>query len=390
MDYFTKFFENLSGKFGNSLPMFIGAFLMLFIGWMVAKLIKRLVKKLINGTQIDEKFNKSMSTKINFANTLGSLAYYVVMVYVIVLVLDMLGMESVLTPLENMINTFIGYIPNIVGAGLICVLGYLIATLASEAVGFIASGTEKLSRNIGLDPSVDLTKILRQIVFIFVFVPILIVALDTLGIDAISVPAIDMLNTLLNMIPKIIGAVVVLAVFYFVGKYFVRVVVELLKNLGVDNLMESMQMGKVMGNRSLSRLIGDVLFFFFMFLGLISATEIFGFNELTMILMNIMIIVGNIVFGLIIIVLGNFISIQASQLIGGEDSKVIRRIVRIAILMIFFAMALSTMGIAPGIVELAFGLTLGAIAVAFALSFGLGGREAAGKYMEDFFNNLRK
>ena len=47
------------------------------------------------------------------------------------------------------------------------------------------------------------------------------------------------------------------------------------------------------------------------------------------------------------------------------------------------------MGIAESIVNLAFGLTLGAIAVAFALSFGLGGREAAGKQMEHFFNDMR-
>jgi hypothetical protein len=46
------------------------------------------------------------------------------------------------------------------------------------------------------------------------------------------------------------------------------------------------------------------------------------------------------------------------------------------------------MGIAESIVNLAFGLTLGSIAVAFALSFGLGGREAAGKQMSKFFKKM--
>ena len=64
-------------------------------------------------------------------------------------------------------------------------------------------------------------------------------------------------------------------------------------------------------------------------------------------------------------------------------------VVRFAIMGIFLAFALHTMGIAESIVNLAFGLTLGAIAVAFALSFGLGGREAAGKQMEHFFNDMR-
>ena len=48
------------------------------------------------------------------------------------------------------------------------------------------------------------------------------------------------------------------------------------------------------------------------------------------------------------------------------------------------------MGIAENIVNMAFGLTLGAAAVAFALSFGLGGREAAGKQMERFFDKMNK
>jgi hypothetical protein len=54
------------------------------------------------------------------------------------------------------------------------------------------------------------------------------------------------------------------------------------------------------------------------------------------------------------------------------------------------AMGLRAMGIADDIVNLAFGLTLGAVAVAVALSFGLGGREAAGKLMEHWLSRWRK
>jgi len=47
------------------------------------------------------------------------------------------------------------------------------------------------------------------------------------------------------------------------------------------------------------------------------------------------------------------------------------------------------MGLADDIVNMAFGLTLGSIAVAVALAFGLGGREAAGKQLEYWFNKMR-
>ena len=52
-------------------------------------------------------------------------------------------------------------------------------------------------------------------------------------------------------------------------------------------------------------------------------------------------------------------------------------------------MGLRAMGLADDIVNLAFGLTLGAIAVAFALSFGLGGREAAGEHMQHWLSQFR-
>ena len=60
------------------------------------------------------------------------------------------------------------------------------------------------------------------------------------------------------------------------------------------------------------------------------------------------------------------------------------------ILGLVLAMGLRAMGIADSIVELAFGLVLGAIAVAVALSFGLGGREAAGRQMEHWLSRMRR
>ena len=76
--------------------------------------------------------------------------------------------------------------------------------------------------------------------------------------------------------------------------------------------------------------------------------------------------------------------------IAGQDKKGMANIARIAILTLVTAMGLRSMGIADDIVNMAFGLTLGAIAVAVALAFGLGGREAAGKQMEYWMSQWRR
>lgn len=389
MKQFDLFLESISTKFGAVLPTALGALLVFIIGWFIAGFVRRLVASLLGRTQLDERIAKSMNSSINLEKLLSKLAYYLVLLFVILLVLDMLGINSVLQPLEGMLEEFAGVIPNVISAGLVGFAGYILANIASEAVGFITASLEKFSERIGWEGQISLTKLVKQLVFILVFIPILVVALGYLNMTAITEPATNMLNQLWSAIPKILVAVVILGVFYFVGKYVVSVVVTLLKNVGADKLADQMEIDAVMGSSSISDIIGKIVFFFLMFAGVISASDKLELTELSSILNNLMEISGKIMFGIVIMLFGNFISVQASKMVTGNDSNTIRKIARYAILVIFMAMALHTMGIAPSIVNLAFGLTLGAIAVAAALAFGLGGREAAGKHLDHMLTNMR-
>jgi hypothetical protein len=389
MENFNELLASLSARIGSVLPSIIGAVLVLIIGLIVASFIRKIVAKLLRKTQLDERINRGMNTSFDFEKILSTLAYYLVLLFVVLLVLDLLGMDSVLDPLKTMLANFSAPIPNLVGAGLIGFAGYILGKIASEAVGLIATALENFSEKIGWQGEISITKIVKQLVFLVVFIPLLIIALDYMKMYAITGPATEMLGMLLAAIPKILFAIAILAVFYFVGRYMVSVVVTLLKNLGTDKLADHMEIDAVLGSKSISDIIGKVLFFFLMFAGVISAADKLEMGELSDILNHLMTISGKIIFGLIIMMFGNFISIQASKLVTGEDRGPVRNIARYAILIIFFAMALHTMGIAPSIVNLAFGLTLGAVAVAAALAFGLGGREAAGKHLDHLLKNWR-
>jgi predicted lipid-binding transport protein (Tim44 family) len=65
-------------------------------------------------------------------------------------------------------------------------------------------------------------------------------------------------------------------------------------------------------------------------------------------------------------------------------------LVRILIMGLVIAMGLRAMGIADSIVNLAFGLTLGGVAVAFALAFGLGGRQPAERLLTKLIDKAEK
>ena len=126
-----------------------------------------------------------------------------------------------------------------------------------------------------------------------------------------------------------------------------------------------------------------------MFGGIITAMEKLNFGQLSATLTDLFELSGHIFLGLFILIIGNQISKWVANYIDNSGSDGLASIVRFATLGLFIAISLRAMGIANDIVNLAFGLTLGAVAVAFALSFGLGGREAAGKQMESFLRRFR-
>ncbi len=392
MDVFTDLFASLSEKLGTLLPGVFGALVILLVGFLIASILKSITLSAFRKTAIDEKISQKMDLSFRLDAFVAKLVYYLVLLFVLLMVLDTLGINNVLDPLKNMLNQFLGFIPNIIAAGIIGFIGYVIASISSEGVGFVAGRVEAYSEKLGFKDPVALTKILKQLVFVFVFIPILITALDRLGMRSISEPATNMLNQFMAAIPKIIAAAIILGVFYVIGKFVVNIVTDLLSNMGIDQFSKQLGLTSMIGeNTSLAKLIGNTIFFFIMFAGIISAADKLEMSSINGILEDIFTLTGKIFFGLVIMALGSFIANKAyDALSASKDNAGLATLARFAILGIFVAISLSTMGIAQNIVNLAFGLTLGAVAVAFALSFGLGGREAAGKQMEYILKKFRK
>ena len=305
------------------------------------------------------------------------------------IVLDLLGVKNVLEPLQNMVNEFVAFLPNIIAAGIIGYVGYILAKIVSEAVGMGGAFIEKYADKAGVENSDGMLNILKKVVFIFVFVPILIVALNALNMETISGPATHMFQEFLDAIPNIVAAALVLAIFFYIGKFISNMIKDILLNMGSDTFPAKIGLNEIVGNNfSLAKTVKSLVFFFIMFSGITIAAEKLGFTQITDILSMVLTMSGKIVFGMVLLILGNFIASLAKSSI--VKSKVIGNIVYVAILGLFIAMGLRSMGIADDIVNLAFGLTLGSVAVAFALAFGLGGREAAGKELAEWFKSLKK
>ena len=383
----SNFLNGLQDTMGTVLPGILGAIVVLIIGWLLAKALSGAVRKILKKTDLDNRIFKSTPGSMSVERFLSKLVYYIIMLIVLLIVLDMLGVQQVLDPLKAMVNQFLSAIPNLIKAGIIGFAGYIIATIASEVFGFAGGSIDKFSERMGLSNSLDLGKLVKQLVFIIVFVPLLILALDELGMKAISDPAKNLLNTMMGSIPKIITAAIIVGVFYFVGKFVTGFLRDLLGNLGVNDMANKMGISNMVGKSNLSGLIANIVFAFLMFTGIIQAVDVLEFGQMSGVLRNLLDMTGGIFFGLVIMAVGNWISTMAA---GAVNDGFMKTVVRVATMALFMAIALRTMGIANDIVNLAFGLILGAVAVAVALSFGLGGREAAGKQMEHILGKFRK
>ncbi|MFV8224765.1 mechanosensitive ion channel [Christiangramia aquimixticola] len=382
--------EHFADQVTNFLPDLLGALLVLLVGWLIAKLIKSLVVRILRKTQWDEKvFGRGGTGDTNVF--IGNIVYYVLMIIVILVVLEILGVEQVMRPLENMVNEFLTFIPNLIGAILIGFIGYILAKFVSNLIKIGGTFLDRMVDKTGFKDTDKLVNILKKVVFILIFIPFLIQAFNALQLEAISGPANDILADFTELIGEIIIAGIILIVFIWGGKYLADFLEDLFRSMGLDRAAEKIQIHNMIGaNQSLSKIIANLIYFFLVFFGIITAVEIIGLTQLSETLDQILEITGQILFGLIILAVGNYISLLIyDSMSKGSGNNFIAKIVRWASLALFLAIALETMGIANEIVELAFGLTLGAIAVAVALSYGLGGREAAGEHFKEIIQKFK-
>src|SRR5690606_14362201 len=278
-------------------------------------------------------------------------------------------------------------LPNAVAALVIGGVGWILATVLRNLTTSLSrtAGIDKVGERAGIGEKVRLSGVVGMLVFVVVFVPSLIAALDALKIEAISKPATDMLSMMMEAVPHLIAAALILVITWLVATFASRLLASLLATLGFDTLPERIGLGHAFSQVSASTFVGRVALFFAMLFATVEAANQLGFEQVGGIVETFIRFGGDILLGSAILIIGFWLANVAFTAIdraAGPNSKGLARIARFAILALVVAMGLRAMGIADDIVNLAFGLTLGAIAVAVALSFGLGGREAAGKLME--------
>ena len=403
------------------LPRPLAAVGLAVLAWVLALSARMVVVSFLGRAKLDEKISeelvappgaiaeKEIADRVSLSRTLGDVAYWLVLLLFIPPILDALGLQGLLAPLHGMLNKILAFLPNLFVAVMILGFGYFAAKIVSRIVTKLlkAAGIDRLAGRTEADAAsgrLHLATLIGYVVFVLVLVPIVIAALQSLQLESVTRPAEEMLTKFLAALPNMFAAVALLTVAYYVGRLLVKMVGGLLDSAGFDGLISRMgltQRGKSeKGDAAVlneehkpSRVVGHLVLVAVMLVASEAALRLIEFQGLANLLNQALVFLGNMVLGLIVIATGLYLGALSARLIRDSNmssADILAPLARGAIIVFLGAMGLEQMGIGRDIIRLAFGLTLGAIAIAAAIAFGIGSRDLARNVVTKHLGHLGK
>ncbi|HEY0626602.1 MAG TPA: mechanosensitive ion channel [Allosphingosinicella sp.] len=383
------------------LPRILGAIAILIIAYVLARAAKWAIAKLVDRVPVLQRHNAAEPGK-TLGSLIGDIAFWLILLVGIMLALQPLGLTQVLEPVRALTTNTFGFIPNLIGAGLIFFIGLVIAKIVRRIVegalmaanadnwlqrtGLVETGTSTSTTSAGTTTVASRTSLSRSIatlVFYLIMIPVTIMALDALNIAVISGPATEMLRTILDALPKIVGALILLAIGYILGKLAKQFIEQLLPSAGFDRAVSALGFSQ-QGNTA-SRTVGTIVMVAIVIFFAIKAAELLQSPIIAVMLAQVLELGGRILFGTGIILGGVVIARIVSSLVSGAGSEGwLPSILKWSIIALAVAMGLRFMGLANEIVIIAFASIIGSAAIACALAFGLGGRPTAHKLLEEW------
>ena len=378
------------------IPRLIAAAVLLLIAWLVASGMRLLVAKAIKASKLEDQLGeKKAPGKATLAKSLGEIVYWLVFVLFLPAILGALDLQGLLDPVRAMTQRFLAYLPNVFAACAILAIGWIVARIVQRLATslFAALGADRLSERAGLAHALGdkkLSNALGLLVHVLILIPVAIAALNALALEALTQPASHMLNMMVGAVPAILGAALVLLFSYLVGRVVASVATNLLASVGFDSIPVRLGLAREQapeGKQTLSQLAGYVVIVIVMFFAAIEAARLVGFSAFAGMAADMTVLGGHVLLGLAILAVGLWAANLAAATVkatGKPQAGLLSAIARVAILALATAMALRQMGLANEIIALAFGLIMGAVAVAAALAFGVGGRDVAKRKLEEW------
>lgn len=428
----TNSFRGMLDTLIAYIPNIIAALLLLLLAWVIALLVKNIFTKVLkkvgakNG-MVRARLAKNEDDAGNKLDNTGKLLYFLVFILFLPPILSQLNMDQAAAPISNMMGKILDFIPNLLLAAIILVIGYFVALFVKRLVYSLlitlnidgwfrkfSSEKQQEDKNEAIkdeefaeaeyttrseqnamrsEEKAALANTLANIVFVIVLIPILTVALETLNVASITEPIISVLNITLSMIPNIFVALILLIAGYYLAKFIADLLINLLESTGLNNMTKvlSVNQAEKVSRVNLSQIIGRTVQVIIIVFFAVEALNVLQLNVLNSIGAAVIAYLPLAVSALIILGLGfiggNFLGNYIGRTSG---NRFFGEMIKYTIVIFAVFMTLDQLNFAASIVNLAFLFVIAGLSIAFAISFGVGGREFAKRQLEKFEVKMKK
>lgn len=393
-----NFINSFMSAVGNGIWSVIAASLILIVAFVVAAIVRSLVLKLLSGGKVGQFLEKldAAGGEDKHGSTkefIGKLVHLLVFLLFVPGIFSVLGMKEVISPITGLLNIVWGYVPNVVAAVIVLVVGCFVAKLVRQLLVpvFGRLNVDKIQEKAGVEVpnSAKLSNTLAYIIYVLILIPMIIMALDVLNISVISTPAVHMLDMIFSFIPNIFVGLVIIIIGCMIGKFVGQIVTRLIASAGLDAKLSKL-LDEEKNKFDLSRFAGTVVNVVIVIFFVVEGVNVLKLEVLTGIGSDVIGYMPAALSAVLIFAICFVASSIASRALVSRGHAAYGLIAKCAILTVGVFMVLSQLGIAETIVNSTFKLILAALAVAFAIAFGMGGREFAAHTLKKLEDSMDK
>jgi hypothetical protein len=382
-------------------PTLIAGVAVIVIAWLVATILRAIVRRLLDAANVDKRLNDAANLKQrSISRAVSEAVFWLIWLLFLPIILGTFGLTSLVAPVMTILGQIFAWIPNLIVAALIILVGGFVARIIQVIVTnfFAAVGADRLADRVGLAKYMGkqtLSGLLGLLTFIVILIPIITAALEALGLESLTAPLTAMLASILTVIPAIIAAVVVIVIAYFVGRVVGDLAANLLEGIGFDAVLVRLGLARDVptSDRTPSRVAGFIVMITIVLAATLGALTILNLGSLAVLLSAFIVFAGRILIGLLVFGVGLWLATWVWNFVLSSNwprKRLLAAAGRTSVVVISLAMALAQMGLADSIIALAFGAPLLGVALAIGLAFGLGGRDAAGRQIGQWQDSLKR
>ncbi len=255
---------------GPYLPTLVGAIVILVVGWLGALLVSAIVRAAMHKTGFDRRLAKWFSGEDAQApkveRGVARLTYYLILVFVLVAFFDTLGLTQATKSLNSLLDQILVYAPRVVGAGLLLLVAWVVATVMRFFVRKVTSATkldERLSQATSEGeekPPATFSKTAAEAVYWLVFLLFLPAILNALALPGLLEPVQAMVGKVLSFLPNLFAAALILGIGWLAARVVQRICTSLLAAVGTDALSRRVGLTPILGEKRLSSVLGLIIY----------------------------------------------------------------------------------------------------------------------------------